>query len=232
MNFATLPRGFHFDAFRRISPVNEDCLLDTIFARTPHHISVKRRAPALANLQKIFSATFCLANQRGFGAMNLRDLCRESGLSMGGLYGYLQSKDQLSAMIEDVIRYLCEQLPGWFDHISDTTDQVEAILRAHIYLSEMLHPWFFFVYLEARTVPTAQRKQAIAAELAIESHLARLLGQESRLSNAQDRLLAAHAMALIQDWHLKRWKYRREKISIDAFADSVIALVRARLTGA
>jgi hypothetical protein len=37
--------------------------------------------------------------------MSLRDLCKEAGLSMGGLHGYIGTKDDLAAMIEDVVRY-------------------------------------------------------------------------------------------------------------------------------
>ena len=36
----------------------------------------------------------------GFDAMSLRDLSRESGLSMGALYSYFTSKDDLLSMIQ------------------------------------------------------------------------------------------------------------------------------------
>ena len=39
---------------------------------------------AVKNLVKIFKATLKLANRKGFHAMSLRDLCAESGMSMGG----------------------------------------------------------------------------------------------------------------------------------------------------
>jgi AcrR family transcriptional regulator len=54
----------------------------------------------------------------GFRAMNLRDLCGETGLSMGGLYGYIASKDQLAEMIEDVVRHATQALPKMFADVS------------------------------------------------------------------------------------------------------------------
>lgn len=223
-----LPPGFSFAQFRRVTPVNEASLYGYILDRNAERITVKRRPTATENLAHIFNATFKLSSAQGFRAMNLRELCRESGLSMGGLYGYLQSKDQLSAMIEDVIRYLCEMLPVWFCEVADPLDRFEAVLRGHIFLSEMLHPWFLFVFMEARSLPTAQKREAKNSEQGIQAHLADMLAEDGRLSAADGQLLAGHALALAQDWHLKRWKYRAAKQPVDAFADSVMALVRAR----
>ena len=106
------------------------------------------------------------------------------------------------------------------------------MLRGHLFLSEMLQPWFFFVYMESRSVPEDQRKQARASELGIELQLAQLLQAQGGLTTGESQLLAAHALAMVQDWHLKRWKYKAAGVGIDAFADSVIGLVRARISQA
>ncbi len=42
-------------------------------------------------------------------------------------------------------------------------------------------------------------------------------------------LLAAHIVSLFQDWYVKRWKYRAAKVGVDAFADSVVLLIRSHL---
>lgn len=227
-----LPPTFSCADFRRVTPVNEANLWGLIFDRNAEAIRVKRRDTALENLERIFAATFRLANASGFQAMTLRDLCRETGMSMGGLYSYIANKDLLSAMIDDVIRYLCEMLPEWFSGIADPLDRVEAVLRGHLFLSEMLHPWFFFMYLETRTLPTAQRREAMASELGLEKHMAQMLATQPHLSAAQSQLLASHALAMVQDWHLKQWKYAAAGVTVDAFADSVVALVRARVAQA
>lgn len=224
-----LPPQFSFAEFRRVTPVDEASLWELILERHAERITVKRRDTALENLPKIFGATFRLANNSGFQAMTLRDLCRETGLSMGGLYGYLQSKDQLSEMIEDVIRYLCAMLPEWFANVAAPMDRLEAVLRGHIFLSELFHPWFFFVYMETRSLPQAQRKMGMVSEQGIERSMATMLEQEGGLAENDCLLLAGQALALAQDWHLKRWKHRARKVAVDAYANSVAELVRARV---
>lgn len=227
-----LPARFSFSEFRRVAPIDETSICPLLLKRNAERIGVKRRQTAEANLRAIFTATFRLANRTGFHAMTLRHLSQEAGLSMGGLYAYIENKDALSAMIEDVIRYICEGLPAWFAAIELPLDRAEAMLRGHLFLSEMLQPWFFFVYMESRSVPEDQRKQARASELGIELQLAQLLQAQGGLTTGESQLLAAHALAMVQDWHLKRWKYKAAGVGIDAFADSVIGLVRARISQA
>src|SRR5690606_912583 len=101
-----LPARFSFAQFKRVNPIPPDTLWELVYTRNANTIKVKRIPAALENLRTIFEATFRLANQAGFGAMSLRDLSHATGLSMGGLYGYLKSKDALAAMIEDIIRHV------------------------------------------------------------------------------------------------------------------------------
>ncbi|MFI4939214.1 MAG: TetR/AcrR family transcriptional regulator [Burkholderiales bacterium] len=220
---------FNFAEFRAIAPINEVNLWAFLLDRHGEHISVKRRKPALENLEKIFTTTFRLANEVGFREMTLRDLCRETGLSMGGLYGYIQSKDQLAEMIEDVIRHVGQALPTWVSHLALPLDRLEGMLRTHIYCSEILQPWFYFVYMESRVLQAEQRKTAKSAELHFQAQIADSIEETGLLPSEEAHLLAAHCLALVQDWHVKRWKYQAAKISVDAFADSAVRMVRTYL---
>ncbi len=226
-----LPVRFTLAQFRAALPITEDNIWAYLLERNGDRIGVKRREVALENLQKIIEATFNLANTVGFRAMTLRDLCRETGLSMGGLYGYIENKDQLAGMIEDMVRHVTELLPGWFKHVPQPLDEIESLLRAHIFLSEIFQPWAYFVFLESRTLQLEQRDIAKGSELNVQNHMASLLKTTGRFSREETQLLAAHCMSLVQDWHLKRWKFGGVDVSADAFADSVVQFVRSYVRG-
>jgi AcrR family transcriptional regulator len=188
-------------------------------------MTVKRPAAASDNLRKIFEATFRLANKTGFAAMSLRDLCRETGLSMGGLYGYIASKEDLAAMIEDVVRHVSAAIPLWFSAEPNALSRLDGTLRGHIFLSELLQPWFYFVFMESRLLSATQRAVAKASELHFQEELSRMVVDTGVSEEVQAQLIASHCMAMVQDWHVKRWKYRHQKIGVDAFANSVSDLV-------
>jgi len=228
----SLPVSFTLSQFRKVTPIDERNIWACLLERNSARISVKRHDIALENLEKIVVATFRLANTVGFQAMTLRDLCRETGFSMGGIYGYIENKEQLAAMIEDMVNHVTEMLPAWFKHVAPELDQIESMLRAYICLSEIFQPWLYFVFLESRTLPPAQRDIAKASELHMQSHLARLIAAGVGLARGEAFLLAAHCMSLAQDWHLKRWKFGAANVAVDAFADSAVGLIRYRLEGA
>lgn len=225
-----LPPRFTFAQFKRVNPIPPDTLWELVYTRNAHTIKVKRVPAVLGNLRSIFEATFCLGNQVGFGAMTLRDLSQASGLSMGGLYGYLQSKDDLAAMIEDLIRHIGRAIPSWFEQKAlSPLERVDCSLRAHLFLSELLQPWFYFVFMESRVLGAEQRKVARAADVDFQAAIGEQIARLPNMSSRQAFLLASHLQSVAQDWYVKRWKYRAEKITVDGFANSLSDLIEARL---
>lgn len=226
-----LPPYFTFAQFKCVNPIPTETLWELIYTRNAHSIKVKRLPTALDNLRSICEATFLLANHVGFGAMTLRQLSQATGMSMGGIYGCLQSKDALAAMIEDLIRYIGQEIPNWFtNHLLSPLERLDSCLRAHVFISELLQPWFYFVFMESRVLGEEQRKVAKAADLdfhvALEAQIAQILGSSNQ---RKAFLLASHLQSICQDWHVKRWKYKAEGVTADEFANSLSSLIKAQL---
>lgn len=224
-----LPKGFTFTQFKQVTPIEPSNLVELIVERHSKRITVKRSAVAQENLRKIFESTFRLANKVGFAHMTLRDLCRATDLSMGGLYGYIASKDDLAAMIEDVIRFTSAAIPIWFSAQPTALDRLDSTLRGHIFISELLRPWFYFVFMESRTLSASQKTIARSSEMSFQDELSRLFVESGLSDEGNAYLRAAHCMALIQDWYVKRWKYQQQQVSVDTFANSVCHLALRHL---
>jgi AcrR family transcriptional regulator len=220
---------FTFAQFQTMTPLDAGNIWAYLLDHHGERITVKRRKPALENLERIFNATFKLANDVGFRAMNLRDLCQETGLSMGGLYGYIASKDQLAEMIGDVVRHATHQVPLLFDAITDPLDRIEALMRSSIYISEILQPWFYFVYMDSRVLQPELRQAAKNSELYVQSLFADVIARLPARPAGSADLLASHLMATFQDWYVKRWKYRAADVGPDQFADSAVRMMRGCL---
>jgi AcrR family transcriptional regulator len=225
-----LPAQFDFQQFQAVTPLDGVNIWAYLLDRYADRITVKRRKPALENLEKIFNATFKLANEVGFRTMNLRDLCGETGLSMGGLYGYISSKDQLAEMIEDVVRHATHEVPKMYTDISDPLDRLEALIRASIYVSETLQPWFYFVFMDSRVLQAEQRSTAKESEMYVQALFADVIAQLPSRPPGSPDLMAAHIMAMFQDWYVKRWKYRAADVTPDRFADSAVRMMRGYLS--
>ena len=116
-----------------------------LYRKNRKSIKIKKEEVVIKNLVTIFNATLELSNQKGFHAMSLRDLCRETELSMGALYSYFSSKDELVDIIQNqgrqiVMKVLLEQIALG----STPREKLHIAIRTHLYLSEIMKNWFYF----------------------------------------------------------------------------------------
>lgn len=224
-----------FRDFEKEVALSTENICREIFRRKSDSIRIKKEAVAVKNLDKIFRATLELANEKGFHVMSLRDLCAKSGMSMGGLYAYFKNKEDLLTLIQEQGRAIVTQvMTSRLEGIEDPALALETAIRTHIYLSESFYPWFFFSYMETRFFHADEGKKAIAGELQTETIFTDILtkGMETGVFKIENPLLlAAVTKAMLQDWYLKRWKYRQRKITVDAYADFVISMISAYTMG-
>jgi hypothetical protein len=72
-----------FQEFRDRGPLSREEICRDFLAENRERIPVKKDEKAVRNLVKIFDATLAISSRKGFQAMSVRDLARDTGLSMG-----------------------------------------------------------------------------------------------------------------------------------------------------
>jgi TetR/AcrR family transcriptional regulator, cholesterol catabolism regulator len=222
-----------FNEFKQMTMISMEEICRDIFRENQKSIKIKKEAVAVKNLTNIFSTTLKLSNEKGFQTMSLRDLSRSSGLSMGALYSYFTSKEELLAMIQEQGRRLTRIiLTRYVGQIENPGDKLRAAIRTHLYLTEVMQEWFYFSYMEAKNIDKVQQKKAIESELATEQMFTDILneGKDKDIFSVIDPVLAASVIkAMLQDWYVKRWKHTRRRITVDQYAEFVIGFVEAAL---
>ena len=222
-----------FVTFKSLVSLSIEDLCRELLLGNRESIKIKKERVAVKNLVKIFNAALTLSNQKGFAAMSLRDLSAEAGLSMGALYTYFKSKDELLHMIQRQGRMVVKRvLQGQIDGIHDPRIQLRKMIQAHLYLSEVMQPWFYFSYMETKNLGEEEQKKAIEAELFTEKILIDIMkkGQGKAVFRPVETELAGAVMkAMLQDWYLKRWKYARRRISVEKYAGFLIDFVESYL---
>lgn len=222
-----------FQAFKdRLAPTVEDICLDLV-RENPGKISVKKEQVAVKNMLRILEAVFSLSREKGFQAMTLRDLSRKSGLSMGALYSYFPGKKELRSMImQQGVAYTRNVILGQTEACNSPAEKLETAMSVHLYLTEVLRPWFYFAYMEASSLPKREKRKATEDELATEQIFVDILqegGEDGSFACPDVELTAALIKAVLQDWYLKRWKYKRKGITVETYARFVVAFVLNRL---
>ncbi|NMG41658.1 TetR family transcriptional regulator [Chelativorans sp. ZYF759] len=199
---------------------------DTIRVRKPHI--------AVAKLARIIETILTLSNRQGFHATSLREISAASGVSMGGLYSYFDSKDTLLLMILGQVSAattsVLENAPE--DVAIDPVLHLRWLIETHVALTEAMLPWFVFAFLEAKSFPPAGRRAAVESEEATEAIFRGAIERGARQGcfSVEDPAFAAALLKpLLQDWYVKRAKWRRRGITADGYATRVQTFVEKAL---
>mgnify|MGYP001825982448 CR=1 FL=1 len=111
-------------------------------------------------------------------------------------------------------------------------EKLRAAIKTHLYLSEVMQPWFYFSYMEAKNLGPEERKAAVRDEVRTEQVFTDILeaGVHQGVFATEDcRMTASLIKAMLQDWYLKRSKYARRKISVDQYNRYLIAFLEKNL---
>ena len=220
-----------YDEYRARFEYQGESLYALIFERNREKIKISKEKFAVKNLQKIFDATFQMTPKIGFQAMSLRDLSTATGLSMGGLYSSISSKEAIAVMVKDIVSLICLEIVEESREQEDALSALQTLMRGYIYASTIMQPWFYFLYFETKSLPQADQEGSLKIELIqvkeLETLIDRLMPDSETCNDSchKAEFVATMALALIQERYLKPWKYKNPAESVDEYAEKCLQLI-------
>jgi len=201
------------------------------FTENKKDIRVKKEKTVVKNLERIFDATLKIGNAKGFHAMSMRDLSEETSLSMGALYAYFKSKENLLVMLQKNGRdNFLNILRDLVKNDESVLEKLQTYVKTHLFMSEAMQARFYFTYMEGKNLNKVERKLAVEHELEGDSLLTEILvqGEKDDVFKKQEHsVTSALIKAMLNDWYLKRWKYAKLNVSVDEYAVYVLDVVEA-----
>src|SRR5246127_4793724 len=106
----------------------------------PTRLTSRRRRPAptpasrydrrLSEILTHATEVFC---KKGYEGASMRDLSRESGMSLAGLYYYFESKERLLYLIQrNTFSTIVERLKARLQGVDDTEDRIRIFILNHL----------------------------------------------------------------------------------------------------
>src|SRR5690606_10646736 len=113
-----------------------------ILERHRGRIKVRKQQLVVANLSRIVTAFLRLSNRKGYHAMSLRELAVDSGLSMGALYTYFDSKETLLLMVVGEVAHTMREVLASVPEETrrDPRAHLRWLIDTHIRLTETMQP--------------------------------------------------------------------------------------------
>lgn len=217
----------NFENYRTEFAYKGKAIYNTLFELHSQNIKTKKQTFAVNNLEKILKATFKISSKIGFHEMSLRDLCRETGLSMGGIYSCIGSKDIIALMIKDMVKKVTIEVIETAQKNPDSSIALKEMTQNLVYTTQIMQPWFYFLYFETRSLPAHEQEDSKQIELFMISSLERLLIKVIDNKNVEQpgyNFIATTMIAMIQERYLKNWKYKNHTLSIDEFAAETLSI--------
>lgn len=223
-------------------PLQGENLYTAVFNRNTDIVQTQKARFAIANLEKILTATFEVSAFSGFDRMSLRDLSRQTGMSMGAIYSCISKKEDIALMVADIVRLSSELTHQHAMRADSLWSQIEQSIRFHLYASTLLQPWYFFLYFETRSLPEEQQVESTQIELsgidAFETQINAGV-ERGEFHTTDARMVANTIVVLLEDWYLKPWKTRlldsadktpeQQEKQINHYHQSIIELVKKLL---
>ena len=206
-----------------------------LFRQFSGSIRVQKQHVAVPNLEKILLAALDIGSRKGFHSTTTRDLAERSGLSIGAIYTYVGSKETLLRMILAGVGFAVETVIAPFaaGEQDSPARRLHGLIRRHVEVTDIMQPWFYFAFMEVKAFDKAARDMALRSELRTEALLAEAISDGIAAGIFIDQpplALAGLIKPLLQDWYVKRWKFRKRGITSAAYVETVTGFIDRALS--
>jgi AcrR family transcriptional regulator len=176
---------------------------------------------------EIFRAASKVFISRGYHRATVREIAREAGLSLGGLYSYVRTKEDLLYLVFDKLTTTLRQgIRHAIKGIDDPVEQMRAALRADLETTERYQDEILLMYQETKSLDPASMRAVLEREADYVRFFEDILrsGYERGVFTGDPRLSADLISFLCSVVGLRRWSLGR-RFTAAYVQDGLIAFI-------
>jgi len=153
--------------------------------------------------------------KKGYHKATMREICKATGFTIGNLYDYIKTKDDVLCLVFDTFHSIwSHQLEneGVFD-IEDPMEQLRMAIRKRLELINQLRDMILLMYTDSKILPREFLKTVLKNESYLIENYERILrnGIEKNVFKIKDPFFAANVIVyLLSIEPLRGWNLRRK----------------------
>lgn len=181
-------------------------------ARRPIETVVRDDGLVAQRHEEIFRAASKVFISRGYHRATVREIAEEAGLSLGGLYSYVRTKEDILYLVFDKLtRTLRDNMREAIKGIDDPVEQIRAALRADLETTERYQDEILLMYQETKSLGPGSLRAVLEREADYVRFFEEILktGYERGVFRGDPRLSADLISYLCSAIALRRWNLRR-----------------------
>lgn len=182
---------------------------------TQKHIlsSVKDQNLIEKRRNQMIKGAITLFKEKGFHRTTTREIAKESGFSIGTLYEYIRTKEDVLFLVCDAI-YLQvrERLEAAIDIKDPSTDSFISVIRSYFQLMDEMQEEVVIMYQEVKSLEKDTKEYVLQKERDMVGMLERVIVTclPKSISEQDAKLLANNIFIQGQMWGFRRWMLQRQ----------------------
>jgi 3-oxoacyl-[acyl-carrier protein] reductase len=187
-----------------------------------------RRSQIVEGAIKVFTA-------KGFNAGTVREIAEEAGLTIGSLYNYIGSKEDIIYIVYDYItRILRKEVKQAIAGISDPKERLKLALRQNMNSIYQYQDVVMFIYKSSNFLSRESLHEVLAKETEYIELFENLLNEyfaEKEVNKTRLRLAADLLTYIPVIVTFRRWSLKRRFDSIDTVMKNIIDFILHGIEG-
>lgn len=172
--------------------------------------SVKDESLIEVRRKQIVRAGVDLFRQKGFHRATTREIAKAAGFSIGTLYEYIRTKEDVLYLVSDSIFNEVMNRLSHFPTNAGTIDSLREAIRQYFLLIDSMFDEFTIMYQETKSLPKEAMHYVLSKELEMVALFQKILSScvKAGVLNMNERelfLAANHLVVQGQSWAFRRW---------------------------
>ncbi|MEK4424000.1 TetR/AcrR family transcriptional regulator [Solibacillus sp. FSL K6-1523] len=190
--------------------------------------SIKDENKVIERRQQIIHAGVKLFKEKGFHRATTRELAKAAGFSIGTLYEYIRTKEDVLFLVCDNIFDEVMNRLSQFSGTAGTMDDLKEAIRQYYLLIDSMLDEFTIMYQETKSLPKQAMHYVLDKEVemvAIFEGILRNCKKSNAISLPDEAiyLAANHVVVQGQSWAFRRWALKKH-YTIDRYIELQTAL--------
>ncbi|NLY78514.1 MAG: TetR/AcrR family transcriptional regulator [Lysinibacillus sp.] len=177
--------------------------------------SVKDESLIELRRQQIIEASVKLFKEKGFYRATTREIAKAAGFSIGTLYEYIRTKEDVLYLVCDHIYTKVMVRISEISSQSGTIEELKEAIKQYFLLIDSMVDEFTIMYQETKSLPKEAMQYVLRKELEMVSLFEKILHNcvksgEITLSDKEIYLAANHLVVQGQSWAFRKWAFHKD----------------------
>lgn len=179
--------------------------------------------------EQIFQAASKLIQKKGYHMTTLRDISRETGISLGNLYDYITTKEDVLYMIhEKAAEMVTGILSQGMEAVRDPVQRLKQMIERELETMDRYQDLIMTIYQESHSLSKPSLRTMLRSEEVHTGRFKEVIEEGIKLGVFKETnpvMLANMIKMMIDCWVLKRWALRR-KVSLEEMKQGILEMVQ------